>query len=216
MKYHTVLFDLDGTLLDTLTDLAGSVNHALRSNGLSERSAREVRAFLGNGIRDLVQQSVGTNCPLALFEAVFEDFRAHYRLHSLDATAPYAGIMPLLDQLQGLGVRMGIISNKVDEAVQGLHARFFGQAIELAVGERAGIPKKPAPDAVLHAMQALKADPATTLYVGDSEVDFATAQAAGIDCALVLWGFRDDEQLRPLGATHYVEQPAELLKIVES
>ena len=214
MRFTTLIFDLDGTLLDTLADLHASVAHGLRTHGLAERSVAEVRAFLGNGIRNLIERSVPEGTDPPTLEAVFADFRAHYLLHSLDTTQPYPGILELLERLRAAGVRMGIVSNKLDPAVQELNQRFFAHFMQVAVGESPGVRRKPHPDAVLEAMRRLNATPSETLYVGDSEVDYATAQAAGIACALVLWGFRDAPELRELGADFYAAAPADLWEAI--
>ena len=187
----TVLFDLDGTLLNTLTDLSNSVNYALSSHHLPQRTELEVRSFLGNGIHNLIEKSVPENTPSELLEDVFQSFKSYYLQHGLDSTAPYPGIMSLLKALQQKSVKMAIISNKVDTAVQQLNKKFFSDYISIAIGEKPQIRRKPAPDSVLLAIKALDANPATTLYVGDSEVDYETAHSAGIRCALVTWGFRD-------------------------
>lgn len=211
--YSTFLFDLDGTLLDTLNDLADSVNYALSTHHLPLRSQREVRAFLGNGIHNLIARSVPATLPQADLEAVFQTFRAHYLDHCLDQTAPYSGVLELLRRLQERGVKMGIISNKLQPAVSELNRLFFADFIDIAIGESPTTRRKPHPDAVLHAMEQLDANPHTTLYVGDSEVDHATARAAGVASALVLWGFRDEPDLRLLHADHYVSAPHELLAL---
>lgn len=211
---QTILFDLDGTLLNTLTDLANSVNFALTSNHLPQRSEQEVRRFLGNGIRNLIEQSVPEQITTDLLEKVFSSFKTHYLEHGLDFTAPYEGINTLLQSLKEKETKMAIISNKVDNAVQQLNARFFRNYIAVAVGEREGIKRKPAPDSVLDAMSQLHAQKDTTLYVGDSEVDYYTAQAAGIRCALVTWGFRDEAELRKLNADFYLQHPLDLLDLL--
>lgn len=210
----TVLFDLDGTLLNTLTDLSNSVNYALNSHHLPQRTELEVRSFLGNGIHNLIEKSVPENTPSELLEDVFQSFKSYYLQHGLDSTAPYPGIMSLLKALQQKSVKMAIISNKVDTAVQQLNKKFFSDYIGIAVGEKPQIRRKPEPDSVLLAMKALDANPATTLYVGDSEVDYETAHSAGIRCALVTWGFRDRLDLEVLHADYYVNSPHELMAVI--
>lgn len=210
----TVLFDLDGTLLNTLTDLSNSVNYALNSHHLPQRTELEVRSFLGNGIHNLIEKSVPENTPSELLEDVFQSFKSYYLQHGLDSTAPYPGIMSLLKALQQKSVKMAIISNKVDTAVQQLNKKFFSDYIGIAIGEKPQIRRKPAPDSVLLAIKALDANPATTLYVGDSEVDYETAHSAGIRCALVTWGFRDRLDLEDLHADYYVNSPHELMAVI--
>lgn len=210
----TVLFDLDGTLLNTLTDLSNSVNYALSSHHLPQRTELEVRSFLGNGIHNLIEKSVPENTPSELLEDVFQSFKSYYLQHGLDSTAPYPGIISLLKALQQKSVKMAIISNKVDTAVQQLNKKFFSDYIGIAIGEKPQIRRKPAPDSVLLAIKALDANPATTLYVGDSEVDYETAHSAGIRCALVIWGFRDRLDLEALHADYYVNSPHELMAVI--
>lgn len=214
MSYRTLIFDLDGTLLDTLDDLHASVNHALDTHGFPLRSREEVRAALGNGVRRLIMECLPSESSVAEQESTLATFRQHYLVHSLDRTAPYAGILPLLAELQARGISMALVSNKLDAAVQELHQRFFAQYISLAIGEGVYTPPKPDPTGVMRAMEQLGATPSTALYVGDSEVDHATARAAGIASGLVLWGFRDEERLRALHADHYVSAPHELLSLV--
>lgn len=210
----TVLFDLDGTLLNTLTDLSNSVNYALSSHHLPQRTELEVRSFLGNGIHNLIEKSVPENTPSELLEDVFQSFKSYYLQHGLDSTAAYPGIISLLKALQQKSVKMAIISNKVDTAVQQLNKKFFSDYIGIAIGEKPQIRRKPAPDSVLLAIKALDANPATTLYVGDSEVDYETAHSAGIRCALVTWGFRDRLDLEALHADYYVNSPHELMAVI--
>ena len=214
MPFSTLLFDLDGTLLDTLSDLCNSVNYALRQHALPPRSRQEIRAFLGNGIHNLIERSVPAQTPSLLLEEVFCTFRNHYVQHSLDTTLPYPGILPLLAELRQRNVQMGIVSNKLDPAVQDLNRRFFADFMQIAVGESAGMRRKPHPDIVWKAMRQLQARPDETLYVGDSEVDFHTARAALLPCALVTWGFRDEPELRTLGADYYISAPADLFPLV--
>ena len=211
--YSTLIFDLDGTLLNTLNDLASSVNHALSTHHLPLRSQREVRAFLGNGIHHLIAQSVPSTLSEAEVEVVFQSFRSHYLEHCLEQTAPYPDIMSLLQALRRRGVKMGIVSNKLQPAVSELHRLFFADFIDIAIGESTTTRRKPHPDSVLSAMEQLGSTPQTTLYVGDSEVDHATARAAGVGSALVLWGFRDESDLRLLNADHYISSPLELLSL---
>lgn len=214
----TVVFDLDGTLLDTLNDLANSVNYALAKHRLPTRTIPEVRRFLGNGIRYLMKKSVGDNmqddCE---FEPVFQSFRSHYVEHCLDTTQPYPGIMPLLKALKQKGIKMAIVSNKLHPAVQELAHRFFEGYISSAVGESLTVRRKPNPDAVLAALNELGSTPNNAIYVGDSEVDLETSKNAGLRCALVTWGFRDESFLRslPLATnTQFIHHPDELLKLL--
>lgn len=210
----TWVFDLDGTLLDTLTDLSVSVNHALRLHGLPPRSVQDVRRFLGNGIRRLMEQSVPRQTSPELFEEVFSSFRTHYMEHCLDQTRPYEGVMPLLQSLSDRGLRLAIVSNKLQPAVTELHQRFFSSVIPVAIGESAEVRRKPWPDAVFAALRRLGSQPSEAVYVGDSEVDLETARRSGLPCVSVLWGFRDRRDLVEAGATCLVETPADILSLL--
>lgn len=215
MKIKTVIFDLDGTLLDTLEDLTNAVNHALLTFHMPTRNISEIRRFLGNGIRRLMLLSVPNGKQNSDFEAVFAEFRRYYDLHCNDRTKPYVGIVELIDALKKKNIQTAIVSNKVDSAVQTLTRRYFPQ-VEVAVGDRKGLQRKPAPDSVLMAMEAFHAKRAETVYVGDSEVDIETAINAGIKCVNVLWGFRDREQLLESGAKILIQKPLELLELIEN
>ena len=222
MRYNTFIFDLDGTLLDTLQDLAASVNHALRQYGMPEHTLDDIRQFVGNGVRRLMERAVPEGAENAQFDAVFAAFRAHYMLHALDTTRPYDGITEVLRVLQQRGCRMAVVSNKMMAATQELVAHFFPE-ITVAIGEHEaeGIRKKPAPDTVFEALRQLNAPltpdfsltPTKAVYVGDSDVDVATAANSGLPCVSVLWGFRDRDFLKAHGATTFVAAPRELLSL---
>lgn len=211
--YSTYIFDLDGTLLDTLGDLAASTNYALRTHGLPERSIDEVRRFVGNGVRLLMQRSVPQYFDNDEFEEVFTTFRQHYMAHSLDTTQPYAEIEKTLEALKTRGARLAVVSNKMMAATQELCQHFFPDTIEVAIGENeaAGIRKKPAPDTVFEALRQLGVGQEGAVYVGDSEVDLQTARNSGLPCISVLWGFRDRTFLTQNGAETFISTPSELL-----
>ncbi len=206
----TIIFDLDGTLLDTLDDLCDSVNYALRTNGMPERSKPEVRRALGNGIRSLMAASVPPGTAEADFETAFLTFRNYYTSHCRLRTQPYAGVPETLHNLRRRGCRMGIVSNKLDPAVKELWRHFFRDTIESAVGESATVRRKPSPDGLLAVLAELGGTPENALYVGDSEVDIETARRAGIPCVSVTWGFRDRDVLVAAGATLLISRPEEL------
>jgi phosphoglycolate phosphatase len=212
MSYDTYIFDLDGTLLDTLQDLATSVNYALRQHHMPEHSIDDVRRFVGNGVRRLMERAVPEGAANPAFEAAFATFREYYMEHSLDTTRPYDGIPELIHELKERGCRMAVVSNKMMAATQELVHHFFPE-IEVAIGEHEaeGIRKKPAPDTVFAAMKQL--GQGSAVYVGDSDVDLATARNSGLPCISVLWGFRDREFLLAHGATTFVEKPCEILCI---
>ena len=212
MTYEIYIFDLDGTLLDTLQDLAASVNYALRQHHMPEHSIDDVRRFVGNGVRRLMERAIPEGAANPAFEAAFATFRKYYMEHSLDTTRPYDGIPELIHELKKRGCRMAVVSNKMMAATQELVHHFFPE-IEVAIGEdeAAGIRKKPAPDTVFAAMKQL--GEGSAVYVGDSDVDLATARNSGLPCISVLWGFRDRDFLLAHGATTFVEQPLDILGI---
>lgn len=212
MAYEIYIFDLDGTLLDTLQDLAASVNYALRQHHMPEHSIDDVRRFVGNGVRRLMERAIPEGAANPAFEAAFATFRKYYMEHSLDTTRPYDGIPELIHELKKRGCRMAVVSNKMMAATQELVHHFFPE-IEVAIGEdeAAGIRKKPAPDTVFAAMKQL--GEGSAVYVGDSDVDLATARNSGLPCISVLWGFRDRDFLLAHGATTFVEQPLDILSI---
>lgn len=211
--YNTYIFDLDGTLLDTLGDLAAAVNYALRCYGMPEHSRDEVRRFVGNGVRLLMMRAVPDGEQNPRFEEVFATFRQYYLEHSLDTTRPYDGISETLVALKERGCRLAVVSNKFYAATQELCRHFFPDTIEVAVGEHEaeGIRKKPAPDTVIEALSQLGVSAENAVYVGDSDVDLQTARNAGLPCISVLWGFRDREFLTANGATTFISTPKELL-----
>ena len=210
--YKTFIFDLDGTLLDTLQDLADSVNHALRQYGMPEHSLDDIRRFVGNGVRLLMERAVPEGAQHPLFEEAFASFRQYYMQHSLDTTRPYDGIVETIRELKLRGCRLAVVSNKMMAATQELVAHFFPD-VEVAIGEHeaAGIRKKPAPDTVDEALRQLGVTREGAVYVGDSDVDLLTARNSGLPCISVLWGFRDREFLLAHGATTFIEHPRDLL-----
>ena len=211
------IFDLDGTLLDTLGDLAASVNYALRACDMPQHSIDDVRRFVGNGVRLLMERAVPDGAANPRFEEAFATFRQHYLEHSLDTTRPYDGIMEMLQALRSRGFRTAVVSNKFYAATQELCRHFFADSIEVAIGEHEaeGIRKKPAPDTVNEALRQLGVSREQAVYVGDSDVDIATAVASGMPCISVLWGFRDREFLLAHGATQFISHPSELLTLFE-
>ncbi|WP_033147745.1 MULTISPECIES: HAD family hydrolase [unclassified Prevotella] len=211
--YNTYIFDLDGTLLDTLTDLAASCNYALRQHGMPEHSIEDVRRFVGNGVRLLMERAVPGGASHPDFEATFATFREHYMHHSQDTTCPYSGIPEMLTTLKARGCRLAVVSNKMMPATVELCRHFFPDTIEVAIGEHEaeGIRKKPAPDTVFAALKQLGVEKDGAVYVGDSDVDIQTAANAGMPCISVLWGFRDREFLIQHGAKTFVSAPSELL-----
>lgn len=214
-KIRTVIFDLDGTLLDTLQDLADSTNYALRVNGLPERSVEDIRMFVGNGVRLLVERAVPDGTENPCFEQVFRDFKEHYVRNCRNKTGLYPGVGELLCNLKKAGYRMAIVSNKLQSGVSELYRSYFTETVEVAVGERPELQRKPAPDMVEQALRELGVSREEAVYVGDSEVDIATARNAGLPCLSVLWGFRDRDLLIHKGATRLIGSPEEILVWLE-
>ena len=211
MEYKTYIFDLDGTLLDTLHDLWVSCNYALRENGMTERSLDEVRRFVGNGVKKLMERAIPLGLDNSKFDVTYETFRKHYLVHSLDTTKPYSGIPELLANLKKHGKHMAVVSNKFYAATQELCRHFFGDYIDVAIGERENIRKKPAPDTVNEAIRQLGVGRENAVYIGDSDVDVMTARNSNMPCISVLWGFRDRDFLMQHGATTFVAAPKELM-----
>ena len=216
MKKDTIIFDLDGTLLDTLEDLTNATNAALHYNGFSARSTEEVRAFVGNGIGNLIKKAVPENTTQEDYDTTLGYFKDYYEMHCMDKTGPYEGILEMLDQLSKKGYRMAIVSNKIDSAVKELKDKFFGNYLSVAVGEQEGLKRKPAPDMVLEAIRQLGVNQEAAVYIGDSQVDLQTAEASNLPCISVLWGFRDREVLEENGGRLFAETPADIVRILET
>lgn len=211
--YKTYIFDLDGTLLNTIDDLTASTNYALQTYGMPTWSTHDVLRFVGNGIRKLIERAVPDGEQHPMFEEVFRCFRTHYAEHNMDHTCPYEGIPELLRILKERNCRLAVVSNKFHAATQALCRHFFPDTIEVAIGENEaeGIRKKPAPDTVLEALRQLRVGKEDAVYVGDSDVDIQTAHNSGLPCISVLWGFRDRNFLLSHGATTFIESPQQLL-----
>lgn len=210
MRCQAVLFDMDGTVLDTLADLDGAVNRSLAEFGLPAVPLQQVRAALGNGAARLIHACVPQGTGPALEQAVLDFYRPWYAAHCRVETGPYPGIVPLMERLKEAGLALALISNKPDEAVQELAAFFFPGLLDAAVGERPGVPRKPDPASALDAARRLGVPPERCVYVGDSEVDVATALNAGMEGVAVAWGFRDEPELVKAGARRIVRTPEEL------
>lgn len=210
MKYKAVLFDMDGTLLDTLADMAAAVNHILSVHGYPLRTEEEVRAFVGNGARKLMERALPPDVTGDAFEALLEEYRQWYEAHACVKTAPYPGVPAVLAALHRAGVRCAVVSNKPDGATRELAARFFPGLPSF--GQQDGIPAKPAPDMVYHALAELGVEASAAAYVGDSEVDVALARNAGLPLVAVSWGFRGREALEEAGAALVVDDAATLLE----
>ena len=213
MKYEAVIFDLDGTLLDTLEDLCGSTNFALSKFGYPERTLKEVRSFVGNGIGKLIERALPGGIENGDYNAVLEEFKRHYAANCNNKTKAYPGIYALLDALKTSGIKMAVVSNKVDSAVKELCERYFNGYFEVTVGEREGVRRKPSPDSVLAAINILNTKTEHAVYIGDSEVDIETARNSDMDFIAVSWGFRERHQLSAIGNFTITDTAEELLAL---
>ena len=213
-RYDAVIFDLDGTLLNTLEDLQGSVNYALAAYQMPQRSLEEIRRFVGNGVQRLIELAVPQKTSEEMLEGVFSSFKEHYAIHCNDKTDLFPGIQELLVRLKAEGFRTAIVSNKLQEGVDALYKQYFEKNIEVAIGAREGIRKKPAPDSVFEAMKLLDAHKKRTVYIGDSEVDIATAHNAGLPCITVTWGFRNKQEQEEAGGDVFAETPEEIFDLL--
>lgn len=213
MNYKYIIWDLDGTLLNTIEDLHASVNYALEKCGQPLKTLKETTRNVGNGIRLLISRSLEGGEENPAIEEVFSAFKAHYAENCLNLTRPYDGITDLLQKLKASGVKMAVVSNKIDFAVKDLRDRFFPW-LDVAMGEQEGIARKPAPDMVYKAMEELGATAEETVFVGDSEVDVVTAKNAGLPCIAVLWGFREKDELTAVGGKDFAENADELAALL--
>lgn len=211
-KYRLLIFDFDGTVLNTLEDLCGSLNEILRRNRFPERTLNETRHFVGNGIRKLIERAVPEGTSEETIDRLFQEFLPYYEAHCAEKTAPYPGIPELLSRLKKEGFLTAVVSNKADPAVQILCETYFKGLFDIAVGEKPGIARKPAPDMVDEVLGCLKVSKKEAVYIGDSEVDLKTAENAGLPCIGVDWGFRGADFLREHGADCIVFTPEELRK----
>lgn len=215
MRTDTVIFDLDGTLLNTLEDLADSTNYAMRAFGLKERSINEVRNFVGNGVDVLIERAVEGAIPKEQELKCLDVFKQHYSKNMDNKTKPYDGIMDVIKELLKRGYHIAIVSNKFDAAVKGLNVDYFEGLFPVAIGASDTVAKKPAPDSVIKALQELHSDKERAVYVGDSDVDIMTARNSGLPCISVTWGFRDEELQRSMGTDYIIHKPEELLDVLD-
>ena len=215
MKYKAVIFDLDGTLMDSLKDLAISVNHALACMNMAQHTIEEVKQFVGNGARRLIELSVEPGSSQEQIEECLSLFRQHYSCHCKDYTCLYGGIEKLLNDLKLREFKLAIVSNTPQFGVTELYESYFSNTVDVAIGESAPLRRKPHADMVVEAMKRLGVKPEESIYVGDSDVDIMTARNANIPCISVLWGFRDKDFLAKNGATIFAEKPSDILDIVK-
>lgn len=212
--FHTILFDLDGTLLDTLEDLTDSVNYVLRSHAMPERTIEEIKSFIGNGIPTLIRRAVPSGTAEETSIRLTAEMKEYYKAHAQRKTKPYGGIQELLQELKNRSIQTAVVTNKAEPAAKILCGSIFGDVFAVIIGDNGKDRLKPAPDNVFRAMELLHADQEHTLYVGDSDVDMETAANAGLESVGVLWGFRDEATLRSSGAKHIAASPAELLALL--
>lgn len=210
MNVELAIFDLDGTILDTLEDLTDSVNYVLKKHGYPVRTIEEIRSFVGDGLLMLVKRALPKETDEVTIQMILSEQKAYYKEHCADKTKPYEGIIELLEEMKRVGIKLAVVSNKADYAVQILCEQYFPGIFHMAVGEKETVRKKPAPDAVYAVLKELQTEKENAVYIGDSEVDIATAQNAGMEAILVSWGFRDIDFLKEHGAKHIVTTTSEL------
>lgn len=214
MKYKAVIFDMDGTILNTLEDLKNATNYSLRQFGMPERSLEEVRMFVGNGIRKLVERAVPSGTSEEKIAQVFDVFLEYYEIHSADNTSPYPGILELVEKLKKSGIKTAVSTNKADVPAQELGRKYFNGIFDLIVGQQDGLKVKPAPDSVNKILSILDIQKKDAIYIGDSDVDVQTAKNSGLDFIGVSWGFRGREFLEKNGAKNIVDNANEILDLV--
>lgn len=213
MPYSTYIFDLDGTLLDTLQDLANAVNHAMREMNYPERTLDEVRRFIGNGMKMLIRRAVPDGTGEKDCEKALTFFHEYYLAHIADFTKPYDGIPEVISALKTRGCRLAVVSNKSDDAANAVVEKYFGKSFDTVVGKRESFPAKPDPASVKYVIQTLGAEPQDTIYIGDSDVDVYTAHNAELKCIGVTWGNRTRQELIDSGADFIAESSDEILNI---
>ena len=211
---NTIIFDLDGTLLNTLEGLKNSTNFALKKFNCPEITLEQTRSFVGNGVQKLIERAIQKKKKNPDFEKCLNTFKEHYSKTMYQKTVAYDGIEDMLTELKKRGIKTGVVSNKFDTAVKELCKNYFDGLIIVAIGESPDVRKKPAPDSVLKAMEILGAKPENTLYVGDSDVDIQTAKNSNLKSVGVTWGFRDRELLEEEGADFIINTPCELLELI--
>ena len=216
MMYQTLLFDMDGTVLDTLGDLTAAINYTMRQYGEPEHTIDEIRSYVGNGVVKLLERSIPNGHEAKNFDEQMKTYQDYYAIHDRDLTKPYDGILELMEWARQQGIRIGIVSNKHHSAVVELSEHFFGDLVDAAAGNKPGGKTKPDPTVVFDVMDELSAEPGTTVYIGDSDVDAATAANAGLDCILVSWGFRPKELLLEQKAKAVVDSVDELKRAISS
>ena len=212
MKYKLAVFHMDGTILNTLEDLTDSTNYALGQYDMPERTIDEVRHFVGNGIRKLIERAVPKGTPVEVVDEVFKTFHGYYKDHCAIKTRPYDGIKEVILKLKDMGVHTAVVSNKADYAVKELCDDYFPGLFEFSVGDKEGQRRKPYPDSVIAVLDRFGTDKKDAVYIGDSEVDLQTARNSEMDVIMVGWGFRKEEYIMSLGAPFVIHSPEEILE----
>jgi len=214
-KYKLALFDLDGTILNTVKDLQLSINHCLDKYNFPNKSEKEVASYMGNGIRRLCELAVPTGTDIKIIDEIFDMFNDYYAVHCNDYTKPYDGIIETVNKIKENGVIVTVISNKADYAVQPLLRNHFNGVFEYGVGLKEGIRKKPHPDSCNEIINKFNIKKNDAVYIGDTEVDIETAKNAGIDCISVSWGFRSKKELEDAGASIIIDNVSDLIRLVK-
>ena len=214
MKYKALICDLDGTLLNTLEDLMDSVNYGLELHGIRPITLEQTRRYVGNGVAKLIERAVPEGTSKEDIAEILKDFRSYYDEHSQDKTKPYEGVVEMLKEAKKSGMKLAIVSNKIDSVVGELAEVYFSGLIDVAIGETPDVPKKPAPDMIYKALRELEVVGEDAVFIGDSDVDVATGLNSGVDMVTVLWGFRDRQELEEAGAKIFIEKPEELFKCI--
>ena len=212
----TIVFDMDGTVLNTLDDLTVSMNYVLEKFGYPGHTVEEYRLFFGNGVKEALRLALPEDVPSEIIDDMLPIYKEHYDAHCLDKTRPYDGVVEVMKELKQKGYKLAIVSNKIDSAVKELNQRFFADAVGIAIGEKPGVNRKPAPDMVEAALKELGSTKEEAVYVGDSEVDFMTEKNSKLPCISVLWGFRDKEYLIEQGAYCFAENPEDIISILQN
>lgn len=210
----TIIFDMDGTVLNTLEDLTVSMNYVLDRFNMPGHRLEEYRLFFGNGVKEALRLSLPEGASADIIDEMMVVFKEHYDAHCLDRTRPYDGIVDVMRQLKEKGYRLAIVSNKIDSAVKELNDRFFADYVDTALGEKTGINRKPAPDMVYAALKEMGSTKEESIYIGDSEVDLMTARNSELPCISVLWGFRDKKYLIEQGADCFADRPEDIIRIL--
>ncbi len=210
----TIVFDMDGTVLNTLEDLTVSMNYVLDRFNMPGHRLEEYRLFFGNGVKEALRLSLPEGASADIIDEMMVVFKEHYDAHCLDRTRPYDGIVDVMRQLKEKGYRLAIVSNKIDSAVKELNDRFFADYVDTALGEKTGINRKPAPDMVYAALKEMGSTKEESIYIGDSEVDLMTARNSELPCISVLWGFRDKKYLIEQGADCFADRPEDIIRIL--